>query len=178
MLWRRHPDLTRGSGFCRPMPYHLAIAPFSKKTTSSLLKNEDVFYILLMERPTRLELATSTLARWRSTRWAKPAQVNECVDSNAFGRDRTSDTRIFSPLLYQLSYKGIKWRPGRDSNPRPLAWQASVLTSWTTGPHGGNNRTRTCDPLLVRQVLSQLSSAPIYPFISQSTALATGFIIQ
>ena len=36
---------------------------------------------------------------------------------------------------------------------------------------GGNNRVRTCDPLLVRQVLSQLSYAPIL-------ALATGYIIQ
>ena len=26
---------------------------------------------------------------------------------------------------------------------------------------GGNNRARTCDPLLVRQVLSQLSYAPV-----------------
>ena len=53
--WRRHPDLNWGSRCCRPMPYHLAIAP--KK----------------LERITRLELATSTLARWRSTRWAKSA---------------------------------------------------------------------------------------------------------
>ena len=39
----------------------------------------------------------------------------------------------------------------------------SVLTNCTTGPcyiYGGNNRARTCDPLLVRQVLSQLSYAP------------------
>ena len=28
----------------------------------------------------------------------------------ASGRNRTSDTGIFSPLLYQLSYRGI-WRP-------------------------------------------------------------------
>ena len=27
--------------------------------------------------------------------------------------------------------------------------------------YGGHNRARTCDPLLVRQVLSQLSYAPI-----------------
>ena len=27
------------------------------------------------------------------------------------------------------------WRPGTGSNRRPLAWQASVLTSWTTGPY-------------------------------------------
>ena len=29
----------------------------------------------------------------------------------ALGRNRTNDTRIFSPLLYQLSYKGIKKNP-------------------------------------------------------------------
>ena len=38
----------------------------------------------------------------------------------ASGRNRTSDTGIFSPLLYQLSYRGI-WRRGRDLNPRPPA---------------------------------------------------------
>ena len=27
------------------------------------------------------------------------------------------------------------WRTGRDSNPRPPAWQAGILTDWTTGPH-------------------------------------------
>ena len=110
--------------------------------------------LFFMERMTRLELATSTLARWRSTRWATSAY------NGASDRNRTNDTRIFSPLLYQLSYRGKKWRPGTGSNRRPLAWQASVLTNWTTGPFGGNNRARTCDPLLVRQMLSQLSYAP------------------
>ncbi len=53
----------------------------------------------------------------------------------ASGRNRTTDTRIFSPLLYRLSYRGKQiWRPEGDSNPWPLAWQASVLTSWTTRP--------------------------------------------
>jgi hypothetical protein len=36
--------------------------------------------------------------------------------SGAQGRNRTSDTRIFSPLLYQLSYlglpAGIRRKPG------------------------------------------------------------------
>ena len=27
------------------------------------------------------------------------------------------------------------WRNGRGSNPRPPAWQAGILTSWTTAPH-------------------------------------------
>ncbi len=47
----------------------------------------------------------------------------------ASGRNRTNDTWIFSPLLYQLSYRGksetllnsLKWRPGTGSNRRPLA---------------------------------------------------------
>ena len=30
----------------------------------------------------------------------------------ASGRNRTSDTRIFSPLLYQLSYRGIYMKTG------------------------------------------------------------------
>ena len=97
---------------------------------------------------------------------ALPNELNPQI-YGASGRNRTNDTGIFSPLLYQLSYRGmfpksLRKRPGRDSNPWPLAWQASVLTSWTTGPKsGGNNRTRTYDPLLVRQMLSQLSYAPI-----------------
>ena len=43
-----------------------------------------------------------------------------CSAYGASGRGRTGDTRIFSPLLYQLSYRGI-WRPRRGSNPRPPA---------------------------------------------------------
>ena len=40
----------------------------------------------------------------------------------ASGRNRTTDTGIFSPLLYRLSYRGkLKWRPRWGSNPRPLA---------------------------------------------------------
>ena len=30
-----------------------------------------------------------------------------CKDFGAAGRNRTTDTRIFSPLLYRLSYRGI-----------------------------------------------------------------------
>ena len=51
-----------------------------------------------------------------------------CSAYGASGRGRTGDTRIFSPLLYQLSYRGIS-------------------------RYGGDDWTRTSDPLLVRQVL-------------------------
>ena len=41
--------------------------------------------------------------------------------NGASGQNRTVDTRIFSPLLYQLSYRGTffckkKWRPRSDLN--------------------------------------------------------------
>ena len=41
----------------------------------------------------------------------------------ASGRNRTTDTGIFSPLLYRLSYRGKwkSWRLGSGSNRRPLA---------------------------------------------------------
>ena len=51
-----------------------------------------------MERKTRLELATPTLARWCSTTELLP---HHC---GAQGRNWTADTGIFSPLLYRLSY--------------------------------------------------------------------------
>ena len=38
-------------------------------------------------------------------------------------------------------------------------WNASIV-SILAFQYGGNNRARTCDPLLVRQMLSQLSYAP------------------
>ena len=43
----------------------------------------------------------------------------------------------------------------------------SSVTGWRSNQlsyraiFGGNNRARTCDPLLVRQMLSQLSYAPV-----------------
>ena len=39
--------------------------------------------------------------------WQGGALPNELhPQDGAFGRNRTADTRIFSPLLYRLSYKG------------------------------------------------------------------------
>ena len=92
-----------------------------------------------MERMTGLEPATSTLARWRSTRWATAAycsfftlklQNRWCLrsESNQWHGD------FQSPAL-PTELQKHKWRPGTGSNRRPLAWQASVLTNWTTRPN-------------------------------------------
>ena len=76
-----------------------------------------------LERITRLELATSTLARWRSTRWAKSAMATW--------------------MRLELTTSAVT---GRRSN--QLNYQAK---------DGGSYRARTYDPLLVGQMLSQLS---------------------
>ncbi len=39
-------------------------------------------------------------------------ELVQIIILNAQNRNRTSDTRIFSPLLYQLSYLGIKTYKG------------------------------------------------------------------
>ena len=129
-----------------------------------------------------VHLGKVTLYHWATPAWHRSAK--NLADRGASGRNRTIDTGIFSPLLYRLSYRSI-WRPGWGSNSRPPAWQAGVLTNWTTGPKlgvwikypytvykitfvicfftyykvkvGGSYRARTCDLLLVRQMLSQLS---------------------
>jgi hypothetical protein len=40
---------------------------------------------------------------------AGPGMLVSCCDVNGQGQNRTADTRIFSPLLYQLSYLADRW---------------------------------------------------------------------
>ena len=87
---------------------------------------------MCMERETRFELATPALARRCST-----AELFPHVHG-ASGQNRTVDTRIFSPLLYQLSYRGTffckkKWRPRSDLNWRSSPWQGDMLTATPRG---------------------------------------------
>ena len=55
--------------------------------------------------------------------------------SGAGNEIRTRDFNLGKVALYRWTIPAYFWRPGRDSNPRPPAWQAGILTSWTTRPH-------------------------------------------
>ena len=55
--------------------------------------------------------------------WTTPAWRPFCHTVSAQSRNRTNDTRIFSPLLYQLSYLGICLSE-TSRNHQPLSLQA------------------------------------------------------
>ena len=76
----------------------------------------------LMERKTGFEPATFALARRRSTTEPLPHY-------GASGRNRTTDTRIFSPLLYRLSYRGkLATRKGLEpSTSSVTGWHSNQL---------------------------------------------------
>ena len=115
----------------------------------------------------------------------------------AAGQIRTADLILTKDALYRLSYSS-KWRPGRGSNPRPPAWQAGVLTSWTTWPftgihltneihyniykrtckvffNGRGRKTRTLDTRFWRPLLYQLSYTPMWWAFGDSNPGPTGY---
>ena len=85
-------------------------------------------------------------------------------EDSAQNRNRTSDTRIFSPLLYRLSYLG-RLR-GQDLNLRPSGYEPDELPDCSIPRYPifvldfsskADDRTRTDNLLITNQLLCQLS---------------------
>ena len=99
-----------------------------------------------------------------STTWAtRPYQQLNFYRENAQSRNRTSDTRIFSPLLYQLSYLGEIAGAGFEPTTFGLwARRASRLLhpaifNFCLFQDKADDRTRTDNLLITNQLLCQLS---------------------
>ena len=58
-------------------------------------------------------------------------QLKRYFPNGGPGRNRTNDTRIFSPLLYRLSY-GTIWLRGKDLNQRPPGYEPDELPGCST----------------------------------------------
>ena len=111
IFWRRQSDLNRCIRVLqtRALPLgYVAILIFLKKIGHKKLGEFCVLFF--MERMTRLELATSTLARWRSTRWATSA-YNWCLrsESNQWHEDFQS-----SALPTELQRQKMATRNGLE----------------------------------------------------------------
>ena len=99
-FWKRYkkPHNRNGHGvFFLEVPtrFELVHSGFADRCLTTWLRHR-------MERITRLELATSTLARWRSTRWAKSAKKE-----NLLSNSLTAVVYIYyhiSPSLSTLFY--------------------------------------------------------------------------
>ena len=103
----------------------------------------------------------------------------------ASDRNRTNDTGIFSPLLYQLSYRGV-WSGLRGSNSLPPPWQGGALpdelhshVAWKEGALpglclvGASGRNRTNDTRIFSPLLYQLSYRGIWGTCVPAWKMAT-----
>ena len=84
-------------------------------------------------RTTWLKVKCST--NWANIPYAVFVALQLSWKANAQSRNRTSDTRIFSPLLYQLSYLGLH----KSSGDRIWTYDLRVMspTSFQTAPPRG-----------------------------------------
>ena len=86
-----------------------------------------------MERPTRLELATSTLARWRSTRWATAAHVSIASSDACYYNRPFPKSQGFSCILFHI-FSNLFSFPISNSRAFPVTFFPLVLSP---GPRSG-----------------------------------------
>ena len=130
------------------MPYHLAMAPYGAG-------NEI--------RTRYLHLGKVALYRMSYTReWCLRSESNQRHEDFQSSALPTELQRHVEQEICSKAPNGVKLATRNGLEP-----STSSVTGWRANRlhhrakfNGGNNRARTCDPMLVRHVLSQLSYAP------------------
>ena len=154
-----------GFGPPKSVTADLQSAPFGRSGTYPLLE------LAIGIEPTTCWLQISCSAYWATLAklWCLGAESNHRhrdFQSLALPTELPRQLAFdFYSLMHLTALSYRIWRPGRGSNPRPLAWQASALTSWATRPYcliefifeyvGGPSRTRTAD--------QSVMSRPLWP---------------
>ena len=80
-----------------------------------------------------------------------------CVPK-ALSYERTGSRGFHDSLLSKNERRVLRGSPHPSST--SVAWGVSYVRETTVGTGGGGDRARTCDLLLAKQVLFQLSYAP------------------
>ena len=114
----------------------------------------------------RLERGTPWLKVRCSTDWASGS-------NGALGRNRTADTRIFSPLLYRLSYQGIMaTRKGLEPSTSAVTGRHSNQLNYRAiwwAMTGSNCRHPACKAgalpaeLIARKMVTRMGFEPMKP---------------
>ena len=108
--------------FCRPLPYHLAMSPYSDAHALAAWAFGFQWSGRRDSDPRHPPWQGGTLPLSYYRMWCLGADLNH----------RHAD---FQSAALPAELPRHIWRRGRGSNPRPPAWQAGVLTNWTTGPY-------------------------------------------
>ena len=101
------------------------------------------------EMPLRGHLWKICSARHEQQTKKKADDDTCCFFNGGLGRNRTNDTRIFSPLLYRLSYETF-WLREKDLNQRPSGYEPDELPDCSIPrclSDGGGTGIRTQAPL-------------------------------
>ena len=98
-FWRRHPDSNRGCGFCKPVPYHLAMPPENSRGWGMPSQPGDLAFPLIATR------------RWGSRRepWADPREGE--AGRQSWGEVRKDPRRAAAAAMPALAV-GWGWSTG------------------------------------------------------------------
>ena len=106
-FWRHHPESNRGIKVLQTSALPLGYGAVNGNSEQSLST------VPLIKKWSGLRGSNPPPLPWQGS--ALPNELFPQYGASEWSR--TTDTGIFSPLLYQLSYRGKNWRPEGGSNP-------------------------------------------------------------